>query len=469
MKTKINNIKIISILIILLNTISTTNYGQVTISSGGYLVNTGYLVLNAMGIASSGTFNSSSGTVSITGSSNSNIGGGGTTTFYNLTINKTSSDVYLAGNITVNKTLTLTSGKLYTGQSSPYNQYKISFGTTADNPAETADNRIVGVAYMNARSVGTGALNFLNFNMASGTDNLGTVSVERKTGTCGIVTFNGKQSIASHWYIVPQNQPTNGRSVTYSWLSALDNGKTFTSSNTGEIWESEDAVSWTLKQGGYTVTGDPRQLTTTVTHFSYWVASDKNNPLPVTLSSFNGRSNLRDVEINWVTSQEFNNQGFEIQKSIIGSTGQSEWKKAGYVKGNGTKPEPSEYTFKESKCNSGKYKYRIKQIDYNGNFEYFELMDIIEVVLPLKFNLGQNYPNPFNPRTKIEFELPEAAKVNILLYDILGREVKTIMNENKDGGYYLLEIDASNLSSGIYFYRMIAGNYVKTLKMSLLK
>jgi len=471
MKTKRRNTGIISILtIILLTILPGMNFGQITISSGGYLVNTGYLVLNDMGIASSGTFNSTSGTVTVTGSSNSNIGGGGTTTFYNLTINKTSNDVYLAGNITVNKTLTLTKGKIYTGAACPYNDYKVSFGTGADNPVETNDNRIIGVAYMNARSVGTGALEFLNFDMAAGTDNLGTVSVERKTGNCGVVTYNEKQSISCRWLIVPQNQPVSGRNVIYSWLSALDNGKTFGTTNQGEVWVSQDAITWTKQGNGFDVSlTDPREITVPVTHFSYWVASDKNNPLPVVLTSLSGNASDRNINLNWSTLTEFNNAGFEIQKSSIKNSGQSDWSKIGYVQGNGTKYEQSEYTYTETRCNSGKYKYRLKQIDYNGNFEYFELENTIEVALPTKYELGQNYPNPFNPATKIAFELPEAARVSIILYDMLGREVKRILNEDKDGGYYVIDFNAGDLSSGVYFYRMISGKFVKTLKMSLVK
>lgn len=93
-------------------------------------------------------------------------------------------------------------------------------------------------------------------------------------------------------------------------------------------------------------------MTVPVTHFSYWVASDKNNPLPVLLPSLNGSSFNRDVIINWSTSQEFGNEGFEVQKCLIKNEVQGDLEKSGYVKGNGTKSEPSEYTFKESKCNS---------------------------------------------------------------------------------------------------------------------
>ena len=109
----------------------------------------------------------------------------------------------------------------------------------------------------------------------------------------------------------------------------------------------------------------------------------------------------------------------------------------------------------------------MKQIDYNGNFEFFELENSIEIALPVKYEIGQNYPNPFNPKTKIAFELPERAMVTIKLYDMIGREVRTILKEERDGGYYVMDFDAGNLSSGVYFYRMISGKFIKTLKMSL--
>jgi len=199
--------------------------------------------------------------------------------------------------------------------------------------------------------------------------------------------------------------------------------------------------------------------------------------LPVQLASFNSAVSGRNVILKWITSSEQNNSGFEIQKSFAGNNGSKQdpqgYYKIGFVSGKGTTNVSTNYEFTDSKLNSGKYKYRLKQIDVNGNFQYFELNGDVEISLPGKFNMSQNYPNPFNPNTKIDFDLPYDCKVNILLYDINGREVKTLVNETKTAGYHSVQFNASDLSSGIYFYRIItksaSNDFVMTKKMMLLK
>ncbi|MCX6164560.1 MAG: T9SS type A sorting domain-containing protein, partial [Ignavibacteriae bacterium] len=112
------------------------------------------------------------------------------------------------------------------------------------------------------------------------------------------------------------------------------------------------------------------------------------------------------------------------------------------------------YTYKDSKVNSGKYNYRIKQIDYNGNFEFFALSSTVEIGIPQKYVLSQNYPNPFNPTTKIDYQIPKDAKVKITVYDVTGKEVLVLVNDNQKAGFYTVQMDATNISSGNYFYRM---------------
>ncbi|MBK9333227.1 MAG: T9SS type A sorting domain-containing protein [Ignavibacteria bacterium] len=124
--------------------------------------------------------------------------------------------------------------------------------------------------------------------------------------------------------------------------------------------------------------------------------------------------------------------------------------------------------------NTGKYSYRLKQIDHNGNFEYFNLSNEIEVGIPDVYKLSQNYPNPFNPSTKIDYDIPYDGNVSILLYDISGREVAKLVNEVKTAGYYTAVFNGSNLASGMYFYRINAANtngsnFVSTKKMVLIK
>jgi len=192
--------------------------------------------------------------------------------------------------------------------------------------------------------------------------------------------------------------------------------------------------------------------------------------LPVELASFTSSINRNNVTLSWSTSSEINNSGFDIERTL---TGTAVWTKAGSVTGNGTTNESKSYSFTE-RVNTGKYSYRLKQMDFNGNFEYFNLSNEIEVGIPDVYKLSQNYPNPFNPSTKIDYDIPFDGNVSILLYDISGREVAKLVNEVKTAGYYTAVFNGSNLASGMYFYRINAANtngsnFVSTKKMVLIK
>jgi len=195
-----------------------------------------------------------------------------------------------------------------------------------------------------------------------------------------------------------------------------------------------------------------------------------NAPLPVQLASFTGSvENKRDVTLSWKTTTETNNQGFEIERKKADGS----WSKVGYLEGKGNSTSMVSYKFDDRKLNTGKYNYRLKQIDNNGNFQYHNLSTIIEVGVPTKYDLSQNYPNPFNPTTKIDYDLPFDSKVTMILYDMTGREVKTLVNNTMTAGYYTEVFNLSNLSSGTYFYRLIAKSsdkdYLATKKMMLIK
>jgi hypothetical protein len=194
-------------------------------------------------------------------------------------------------------------------------------------------------------------------------------------------------------------------------------------------------------------------------------------PLPVVLSSFTYFVKDRNVTLNWVTEYELNNSGFDIERSE--GAEKTVWKKIGFAAGNGTTNQQKSFSYDDKKLNTGKYQYRLKQIDYNGHYEYFSLEEDVVVKPPLEFGVSQNYPNPSNPKSKIDYQLPINGKVTIKLYDIVGREVMSIVNETKEAGYYTAEFDGANIASGAYFYRIIVdGNsqkFSKALKMILVK
>lgn len=207
-----------------------------------------------------------------------------------------------------------------------------------------------------------------------------------------------------------------------------------------------------------------------LTSFSIFAQVDSDSPLPVTLTSFTSNVTGRNVKLKWATDSELNNNGFNIERKITSGN----WGNIGFVRGKGTINITSNYMYEDKNLNAGKYNYRLKQIDANGNFEYHYLNSVLEVGLPVKFDIGQNYPNPFNPLTKIDYQLPADSKVTLLVYDMTGREVKTLLNnEQRSAGYYTAEFNGSSFASGTYFYRFIAESggkqNVMTKKMILIK
>jgi len=191
--------------------------------------------------------------------------------------------------------------------------------------------------------------------------------------------------------------------------------------------------------------------------------------LPVELASFNSNVSGRDVTLNWTTATELNNAGFEIERSNVKGQTSNEWIKVGNVAGNGTTNSISSYSFTDKNLASGNYSYRLKQIDFNGNFEYFNLNNEIGIGIPSKYDLSQNYPNPFNPSTSINYDLPVDGKVSLKIFDMTGKEVASLVNEVQTAGYYSINYNASTLSSGVYFYTISANNFVQTKKMMLVK
>lgn len=211
---------------------------------------------------------------------------------------------------------------------------------------------------------------------------------------------------------------------------------------------------------------------------SFSIGASAGNPLPVTMASFTCNVTNRDVVLNWVTSMEINNKGFEIEycrkEESTGSF--SPWEKTAFINGNGNSNSETEYSYRALKLTEGTYRFRIKQIDLNGNFEYFSPQNTTESVIgkPVKFEISQNYPNPSNPVSKIEYQLPFDAKVSLIVYDLNGKEVQVLANGNVNSGYHTAEFNGSDLSSGVYFYRIFATGvngetYSKTMKLILLK
>jgi hypothetical protein len=191
--------------------------------------------------------------------------------------------------------------------------------------------------------------------------------------------------------------------------------------------------------------------------------------VPVELTSFSANVSNGSVVLNWSTSTETNNSGFEILRS----TQNEDWQTLGFVPGFGTTTEPKSYSYSDEAVSSGTYSYKLKQIDYDGSYSFSDVVEI-EISLPTEFALEQNYPNPFNPSTSIQFSLPVDANVTIGVYNLVGEKVANVADSDFSAGTHKVNFDASSLTSGIYFYRINAsasnGNIFSSVKkMTLIK
>ena len=216
----------------------------------------------------------------------------------------------------------------------------------------------------------------------------------------------------------------------------------------------------------------------------YMGLDESDLPLPVELVSFAADVIDNSVVLKWRTETEVDNYGFEIQRlasSVSASSSNNEeprtknFSTISFVEGAGNSNSPKDYSFTDYLSEGNRFIYRLKQIDTDGTFDYSQEVEVeVEVK---KYELFQNYPNPFNPTTTIKYSIPNAGNVGtrlalpvqLIIYDILGNKIATLVNEQKPPGVYEIEFNASNIASGIYFYRLQSKDYVITKKMMLVK
>jgi len=259
--------------------------------------------------------------------------------------------------------------------------------------------------------------------------------------------------------------------------SYLDNdGVTSGNTNLRVAYSTDSRANWIGIGQSSTHTTDPKSTpttiepdvvtpaltldeTTTTIDVAIANAPDGGNALPVELISFSANTINGSLVLTWNTATEVNNYGFEIESSNDKVT----WSLNGFVEGHGNSNSPKEYSFVTKDVASY---YRLKQIDTEGSYCY---SDEIEITFNLSYQLNQNHPNPFNPSTTISYSLPKSTQVNLVVYNALGQQVVELVNETMDAGTHQVNFDASQLTSGMYFYKIQTGDFSKTMKMMLLK
>jgi len=203
--------------------------------------------------------------------------------------------------------------------------------------------------------------------------------------------------------------------------------------------------------------------------FNYSSSVPTDALLPVELSSFFSTLQGRNVVLNWSTKTEKNSDKFEVERSL-----NLTWTTIGSVKASVLSNSPKQYSFTDKNLQAGKYQYRLKMIDNDGAFQYSKIVET-EIALPKDFELSQNYPNPFNPSTQINYSLPSDSKVTLEVYNINGDRIVLLVDQNQSAGFYTVNFNNKNISSGVYFYHLVAvdkatgNNFSSVKKMMLLK
>jgi len=188
--------------------------------------------------------------------------------------------------------------------------------------------------------------------------------------------------------------------------------------------------------------------------------------IPVEMNSFTAAANGNDVTLNWQTATETNNSGFEILRT--NQNGNS-WDQIGFIEGNGTTTNEHNYSYVDTNLSSGNYSYKLTQIDFDGKQKESEVINVEVNSQPTEYSLSQNYPNPFNPSTTIEYSISQSSVVTLKVFNSIGEEVATLVNNYKEAGSYKVTFNANDLSSGIYYYKLSANGFNQVKKMILLK
>jgi len=417
----------------------------------------------------------------------------------NLTINNSNS-LSLTSDVAIAGTFTLTDGNINTES----NTITLGTGTSTLGALERTSGTIIGNFkrwFANSTvenvlfPVGT-ASNYRSANISFTTapSSGGTITASFATsnpGTTGLpITDDGAtiENIGSdgYWTLTTADDFNGG---TYN-LDLTADGFAGVSNYTELhlLKRSNSGSNWSVEGIHSVCTGSnscPIIHRTELTSFSeFGVGSTSVNPLPVELTSFSADTYNNHVILNWSTATEVKNYGFEVERtSPRPSTYQGEgvpidldgrgWEKIGFVKGSGTSLSNNSYSFIDENPPTGEVHYRLKQIDTDGESSYSDAVAVVfNKEIPQRFLLSQNYPNPFNPVTNINYNLPVAAVVDLRVFDILGKEITVIVdNELQDEGVYNLKFDAvkHKLSSGIYFYQIKAGEFSDVKKLILSK
>ncbi|PEN12333.1 hypothetical protein CRI94_15040 [Longibacter salinarum] len=457
--------RLITVLLLLTIAVPAAAQPQLTVESGGTVtVSNGALNLGG-DFANNGTFDASNGTVSFIGTTNQTFSPGAGATIQSLTVNQASANaVLLANPLSVTGLLTVSNGDLN------LNGQVIDLGTTgmldeADGQTVTGTSgHITATRFLNApNAVNVGGLGA----RITSDENMSATTVTR--GHAPQTGSSSNEGIARYFDIQPGVNSGLNATLEFFYDDTELNGLDET---TLELWRSDDGGSTFTAQGGTVSPSVDVIAMSGIDSFSRWTATSSGAPLPVELAGFDALRDDDTVTLRWKTLSEKNSATFEIQRSTstLDDPGDREWSAIGHKQAAGTTDEPQTYRFEDTDVpyEAQTVHYRLKQVDVDGTETYYGEAKVL-IRTGNNVTLHGNFPNPVRSETTIRYELPEAGEVQLAVFDLLGRRVRTLVDGPQTAGRKEIRMNASTLPSGSYFYRLQVDSQTMTRRMTVVR
>jgi hypothetical protein len=431
------------------------SFNNLTINSG-LAVNFGTASIALNGnLQNNGTISAPNATVSFVGTTPQTLSGN--TNFGNLIINNSQGISLVTGaNLTIGSGVNFVLGNFNT----EVGTFTLTNGATFAN--EKASSRLIG-AVVGEYNVGTSAsaLGNLGFSIAAGSDNLGNVTITRRSGANAVFTIGGNTSIQRSYTVeVSGSQPVQGRNITFTWLAAEDGGRDNALLLNMKVL-ARHSGEWTPRGSFFNALTNNRSVTLTTYTFSDWTVFDETQPLPVSLLSFTGKEVNNGVQLTWKTASELNSKSFEVLRSEDGK----KFNSISTIKGAGTTNQLYQYHFLDTRSFHGlEYiYYQLKQTDFDGKTEVFPVIKVeLNNVTTSNFKL---YPNPSAKGKKVSIEAKGIS--NDALVSITNTQGKVMLQGNWDKLIIDNELNTSSLPSGLYIITVTNTTETITQKLQI--
>jgi hypothetical protein len=312
--------------------------------------------------------------------------------------------------------------------------------------------------------------------------NLGDVTVTR--GHTVQTAANGNESIERYYDIEPsKNNSGLSATLVHTYKDPELNNRTESQlelfKQTNGSWEEKGVDSRDAQANTVTLSG--------IESFSRWTLGSASNPLPVEMAGFEGTRTEDGVRLTWQTASETNNAGFRVQRTIgvVDADGNSDvqasrrdaspgedWQTVGHVDGSGTTTETQTYRFTDDDLPyaADTLAYRLKQVDADGSATTTDPVPVARGGIE-RLQLKKTFPNPARSRVTVRYAVPEgteAEAVTMQLYDVLGRQVRTVTPEAK-AGRHEQQLSVQNLASGVYVLRLRAAGDTQIRQLTVVK